>query len=599
VVEIARMAYENFDVRIEKIGESYRTRISADSSGEGQADTDLSTVLAELDGFLFNIGHVRSRMRGRTGARLAEAKKFGTCLFETAFRGDALSCLQTSLANASARGAGMRIRLHHADVPELSDIPWEFLFNKTRQQFLSLSAYTPIIRYLDCPESIRPLDVAPPLRILVVISSPSDYPRLDVEREWSTLNEALADLKQRQLVMLKRLDKPQLAALPRALREGFHVLHFIGHGEFNDDGGVLVFEDEWQRGKQASAVQLGTVLHDQLSLRLVVLNSCEGARATRIDPFSGTAQTLVRQGIPAVLAMQFEITDEAAITVASEFYESAAIGDPIDTALADARLKLFALQEDGIEWATPVLYMRCSDGRIFDVAQTDTVINKQKARGTETPIVAGVSRRQFVRFASATLTVSAAAAVATYFVSQRIGGTAVKPVGPIEQNPTADLPTSAASMVAKLPTSAVTYLLTLRLSDGGSASGYFKFDNDNPRLVDYNILVTGGDEGRFPEKRYTPSNSKSTIIRRNDGPGFPVYTFDLTHADGVVSGLLPALRWTTPVNLPTLGSSVQLTTWGNTQFGLANQQCYDCEPQRQGVSGFVEAVATGISYGTR
>jgi hypothetical protein len=62
------------------------------------------------------------------------------------------------------------------------------------------------------------------------------------------------------------------------------------------------------------------LLHDCRTLRLVVLNSCEGARNTRLDPFAGIAAGLLRQGIPAVVAMQFEITDETAITFSTEFY---------------------------------------------------------------------------------------------------------------------------------------------------------------------------------------------------------------------------------------------------------------------------------------
>ena len=68
---------------------------------------------------------------------------------------------------------------------------------------------------------------------------------------------------------------------------------------------------------------------DHRSLRLAVLNSCEGARATAADPFSGTAQSLVQQGIPAVVAMQFEITDEAAITFALRALRGIADGLPV------------------------------------------------------------------------------------------------------------------------------------------------------------------------------------------------------------------------------------------------------------------------------
>ncbi len=73
---------------------------------------------------------------------------------------------------------------------------------------------------------------------------------------------------------------------------------------------------------------------DQTVLRLVVLNSCEGARTTLTDPYAGVATTLVRLGVPAVVAMQFEISDEAAIVFAEELYTNL-IGrqDPIDAAV--------------------------------------------------------------------------------------------------------------------------------------------------------------------------------------------------------------------------------------------------------------------------
>ncbi len=64
--------------------------------------------------------------------------------------------------------------------------------------------------------------------------------------------------------------------------------------------------------------------------------------------------------------MQFEITDRAAITFAEEFYAAIADGYAVDASLAEARKAIFASGND-IEWATPVLFMRVPDGRIFDV----------------------------------------------------------------------------------------------------------------------------------------------------------------------------------------------------------------------------------------
>ncbi|MCB0088393.1 MAG: SUMF1/EgtB/PvdO family nonheme iron enzyme, partial [Caldilineaceae bacterium] len=91
-----------------------------------------------------------------------------------------------------------------------------------------------------------------------------------------------------------------------------------------------------------------------------------GARTSREDPLSGVAQHLVQQGIPAVIAMQFEITDQAAITLSHEFYTALADGYPVDGALAEARKAIYAMGND-IEWGTPVLYMRARDGVLFEV----------------------------------------------------------------------------------------------------------------------------------------------------------------------------------------------------------------------------------------
>jgi hypothetical protein len=68
--------------------------------------------------------------------------------------------------------------------------------------------------------------------------------------------------------------------------------------------------------------------------------------------------------------MQFEITDEAAITFAQEFYGAVADGYPVDAALAEARKAIFT-QGNGLEWGTPVLYLRAPDGRVFDVERRD------------------------------------------------------------------------------------------------------------------------------------------------------------------------------------------------------------------------------------
>ena len=119
------------------------------------------------------------------------------------------------------------------------------------------------------------------------------------------------------------------------------------------------------RHAAVDGTELANLLADQTSLRLVVLNSCEGARTTLTDPYAGVATTLVQLGVPAVVAMQFEISDEAAILFAEELYTNL-IGrqDPIDAAVAEARKAIY-IELGTIEWATPVLFMGDVDVELF------------------------------------------------------------------------------------------------------------------------------------------------------------------------------------------------------------------------------------------
>jgi hypothetical protein len=92
--------------------------------------------------------------------------------------------------------------------------------------------------------------------------------------------------------------------------------------------------------------------------------------------------------MPAVIAMQFEITDSVAIILARAFYESLARGAPVDTALAEARLAIFAA-DDGIEWGAPVLYLRAHDGRLFDIESLPNSVSQPAPNADVAPQTTG------------------------------------------------------------------------------------------------------------------------------------------------------------------------------------------------------------------
>jgi CHAT domain len=323
----------------------------------------------ELENFVLRVSRSRGRRRIDSSA-LGDAKRFGGALFKAVFREDVGGLYHEALSAARSKGSGLRITLCLSGSPELMDVPWEYLFDEP--DFLAASAFTPVVRYLDLPRPHRPLRVSPPLRILGVVSNPNDFQPLDVEREQANLERALSGLTASGSVEVQWLARPTLGALLRRLQaETFHVLHFVGHGSYDEgaEEGFLLFEDDSGRARPVSGDKLGMIVHDFTSLRLAILNACEGARTARTDPFAGVAQALVQRDIPAVIAMQFEISDEAAISFAQGFYDALAAGSPADASLAAARLAMLAEQSDDIEWGTPVLFMRVPDGRLFDVGK--------------------------------------------------------------------------------------------------------------------------------------------------------------------------------------------------------------------------------------
>src|SRR5271166_2148561 len=376
------VSYLDFDLVISRTEGGYRAQVLSSPAGEASVDFRAPFSDLELENFLLRVGRPRRSTRRRDSPEMQAVRTLGGRLYESVFSGGIRECWVSSLSRAEARNAGLRLRLRIGDAPELNDVPWEYLYNTSLNQFLSLSEYTPLIRYLELPRRIRPLTIDARLEILAMISSPSDYPQLDVEQEWSRLNDALMAPIDKNQVRLSRLAEAKLSMLQRELRRSeYHVLHFVGHGGFDQgtQDGALVLHDEAGRGRLVTAERLGTILRDHRSLRLVVLNACDGARSSRTDPFAGVAQTLVQQGIPAVIAMQFEITDKAAVVFAHEFYAAIADDYPVDAALGAARKAIFA-DENETEWGTPVLFLRAPDGRLFSVNRKARLAEEEKRR---------------------------------------------------------------------------------------------------------------------------------------------------------------------------------------------------------------------------
>ncbi len=357
---MSESGYLNFDLELERSAQGYNAEVLGSPAGEARIELDRAAFQA-LD-------------------LTASPQVIGGQLFEAVFRGATETCLRRSLDEAERQGKGLRLRLRLSDAPELANLPWEYLYDRSSDHFLALSRETPLVRYLDLPQSPRDLQGEPKLRVLVVIASPAGYPALDTEREWDNLRSALHDLGERGGVALERLDPPSVGALQaQLLRQEYHILHFLGHGGFDQasNEGILLLQDEAGNPQAVTGQYFAALLRDQRSLRLALLNACQGAEAAAGDAYAGVAQQLVRGGIPAVIAMRTAISDAAGASLAQRFYAALADGAAVDAALAEARKTLFA---QGAEWGTPVLFMRSPNGELWPrQAQAQPAPSRKKA----------------------------------------------------------------------------------------------------------------------------------------------------------------------------------------------------------------------------
>ncbi|MGH9282305.1 MAG: CHAT domain-containing protein, partial [Acidimicrobiales bacterium] len=371
------MEHLDFEISVgDGEGQDYHVEVLRSPAGEAQqrmtfpfSQLDLRDRLKTLEIALLRSSSP-TRRRVETSSE-KEVREFGAKLFDALMAGEVRNRYDVSKHEARQKGKGLRIKLRF-ESPELASLPWEFLYDSRADEYLCLSSDTPLVRYLELSQPIQALTVAPPLRILGMVASPTGLDDLDVGKEQRRVEEAIQPLRDRGLVTLEWMKDTTWRELHRMLRKQdppWHVFHFLGHGGFDpiSGEGLLILTDDDGGPRRLPARDLGRLLGDHHALRLAVLNSCDGARADKRDIFSSTAATLVRKGTPAVVAMQYEISDTAAVELARSFYESVADGLPVDCALTEARKSVTFALSNTLEWGTPVLFMRAPNGVLFDL----------------------------------------------------------------------------------------------------------------------------------------------------------------------------------------------------------------------------------------
>ena len=316
----------------------------------------------------------------------ALARQRGQQLYTALFRDEVAELYQNCRAMLLREtGTGLRLRLkfqlNDTEAGYLAALPWEWLCDPTSNEFLATDPCTPVVRDIAVPRPQGTLEVAGPLRILVVASASSNM-GLDLEKEIERVAEALKPLEESGEVEMVRLATADPNALRDALKDGeIHVLHFMGHGGYDTEtgNGAVIFVQEGTGKDQVSGEPFAAYLKELPHLRLVVLNACKTARYASRKGASlnhGMAPILLeRTHVPAVVANQYTISDSAAIAFSETFYHRIAKGDPVDEALTEVRLRL---RRNNPEWATPVLFLTAPHGRLFAMGAARPGVPEQR-----------------------------------------------------------------------------------------------------------------------------------------------------------------------------------------------------------------------------
>jgi CHAT domain len=384
------MHYEDLSVALEPTPEGgFQARALASPFGPGTAPFDLPFRREALEDLIREVGAsvlAPTTIRDFASARdltpsgafrpaCEILREIGARLFRALLGGPVREIYLLSRGRVdSFPDRGLRIRIVlPVDSPEaglLQAVPWELLHCEETREYLARSARTPVVRSLPLPwasVAISGSDSSK-IRILIVVAQPKGLLALDADDEQDRILKAW---EPQGNVEVKILPACTLRDLTESVgANSYQAVHFITHGSFDSKSGAgsLLLEAPDGGPHAVSGSILGETLGARRELRAVFLNACRTSQSgfkPGQDPLLGTAAALVRAGVPAVVAMQFPISDRGARTFSETVYRSLACGGALDEAVAAGRLALVQADHDSCEWITPSLFAALSESDVF------------------------------------------------------------------------------------------------------------------------------------------------------------------------------------------------------------------------------------------
>lgn len=322
---------------------------------EGEEKTGFSEIIDVHD-------RIKKYTR-RQGGSLPDDREmiaFGRRLFDTLFQGD----VRRLYDEARTRQRNRLDIVLTSMIPWIAEKPWEFAYDEGRQSFLATEETHFIRNVLTNVPSDPIVRSDGPLRILVASAQPVGLGALSIEQEVAVIQRGFQHLVDAKLVEIETLARATPSTIHARLTTGnYQVVHFIGHGVYDEERGegCLIFVNE-RGGEYPLGERSVREIFRGRGLSLVFLNSCEsgrGGRRDRADFNKGVAQSLVARGLPALVANQYSVLDSSATSFAQQFYWCLGQGMSLGQSAREARIAVnYLLHGEPIDWAVAVLYAR-------------------------------------------------------------------------------------------------------------------------------------------------------------------------------------------------------------------------------------------------
>ncbi|MEO7360054.1 MAG: CHAT domain-containing protein [Gemmatimonadaceae bacterium] len=308
----------------------------------------------------------------------------GSTLFNALFSGEVGRTLWRRMAEAERKGAGLRLRIR-SNLERTQHLPWELLFDPSRNDFISLSGRVAIVRTR--PDQLVPKDVMDALPQLRVLAVTADFTgELRTNEDLAILQRFAAQHPDRMVLTILDQASPELLR-KRLSSETFDVFHFAGSGvvlpEISKRGGIRqalqLMNIAGSRSNNATTTEIGvsagiTPLLDRQELgkllkkagvRLAVLNACHTDWIARS----------VAKYIPSVIGFREIVRIESCLTFCDALYRPILAGAALDTSVTTARQAMNRLHPGLNDWCKIIFYLQQPTGAFLlaAVAQANAV----------------------------------------------------------------------------------------------------------------------------------------------------------------------------------------------------------------------------------